>query len=100
MTCSELLDQIRAKPGMFLGYRSVTRLRFFLAGYMHACSGATDTERFAEELSDFTQWLAVRFRVTTSHDWSGIVLFMAQDSEESGYKNFWELWDEFRSLRR
>ncbi|NEQ49269.1 MAG: hypothetical protein F6K11_03925 [Leptolyngbya sp. SIO3F4] len=92
---NELLNQIRQKPGLYLGAPSVSGLYLFLCGYGFARQeqGLTLT---AEEkaFEQFQPWIQERFGIQASVSWAKIIVLYSTD-EQGGFELFYELWDEF-----
>jgi len=88
----DLLEKIREKPGIYLGYPNLTHLRFTLSGYQHALSenGCVD-----HALDGFQDWIANKYRISSSHHWSSIILFYER-TEERAFHKFYELYDQFK----
>ena len=78
MNETELIQAIGANPGMYLGRKTITGLSHFLDGYGLALSSSSAKyDRAATE--GFQQFVAERFRITSSHRWDEIILFFEQD---------------------
>lgn len=92
----DLLNKIREKPGMYLGYPSVSNLFMFLCGYnqSHADLDIPLTEQ-EEEFQEFQPWLQKRFNLSTSASWARIIMLYTTN-EETGFSMFFELLEEFR----
>ena len=94
-----LFDKIKEKPGMYLGYASVSNLYMFLCGYEYSHEQLniplTEAE---EEFQEFQPWLQERFDVKTSASWARIILLYAVNEEE-GFNTFFELLEEFKRDR-
>ena len=67
-----LLNQIRGRPGMYLGKPSILRLAAFLRGYEHARAelAADSGNHF---LADLRDWIHHRYQ-TTQHSWEEVIL--------------------------
>lgn len=93
----EMLEQIKQRPGMFLGQCSITRLRSFLDGYIgcRADLGLPETQQELE-FNQFQEWIQTRFKITSSHGWDSIILFYSADEKEA-LNNFFELFAQFRN---
>ncbi|MCL1471088.1 hypothetical protein [Argonema antarcticum] len=93
----EMLQEIKKRPGMFLGRCSITRLRSFLDGYMGAREDLglppTDQER---EFNGFQDWIQKRYNITSSHGWDSIILFYSAD-ERDALDNFFKLFEKFQN---
>ncbi|MFB2880402.1 hypothetical protein [Floridanema aerugineum] len=91
----EMLQEIKKRPGMYLGKRSISRLRSFLDGYMGAREdlGLPQTEQ-EKEFNGFQEWIQERFNITSSHGWDSIILFYSAD-ERDALEKFFELFEKF-----
>jgi hypothetical protein len=94
----EVLQKIKAKPGMYIGRTSVSDLFHFLVGYEFA-RGELDIE--ATEWEDdfhenFQPWVQKKYHVSTSNSWAKIIMFFCHD-EKDGFEQFFKLLDEFNS---
>ncbi|WP_165250444.1 hypothetical protein [Paludisphaera soli] len=99
-----LLEEIRRKPGMFLGSMAITRLCHFLDGI-----------EFAEEIhklpaearwirpwrDDFEEWVAANYNASrwTLSSFS-LAYLSARFSEEEGFRLWYRWYDEYQASRR
>jgi len=90
-----LIDIIRARPMMYIGLPSVTRLSMFLAGYHFAVAKCCDNEFFALAQSEFRDWLASQYSEKSMVGWEEILLTQTNNDEELAFDLFWKKWDEF-----
>jgi hypothetical protein len=88
MNQSEFLTLILERPGLYIGHGSVVRAKAFVDGYSYCC-GEADANYVG-----FSEWIAERFSLTTTHDWASIVTFMG-GSEASSFQLLKELWQEY-----
>lgn len=80
---------------MYLGRRSITRLRSFLDGYISARQDLGLPPRKQErEFAGFQDWIQERFKITTTHGWDSIILFYSAD-ERDALDNFFDLLEQF-----
>lgn len=93
----EILQEIKKRPGMFLGRNSITRLRSFLDGYMGAREdlGLPQTKQ-EQAFNSFQDWIQTRFNITSSHGWNDIILFYLADERDALDKLF-ELFEKFQN---
>lgn len=90
-----LLQSIRQRPGLYIGYPSITNLFMFLSGYKFSRQAQGLTLTLEEtEFQEFQPWLQKRFNVNTSASWARIILLYTID-EVHGFTVFFELLDEF-----
>lgn len=93
----DMLQNIKQRPGMYLGKCSITRLNMLLAGYAMARAelGLPVTEQ-EKEFGGFQDWIQERYKMTSSHGWDSIILFYSADEREALNK-FFELFEKFRN---
>lgn len=93
----QLLERIKARPAMYLGKPSLTRLKAFLDGYIGARNDLGFPLPEQEEiLNNFQIWIQAKFKISSSHSFADIILFYCQDEREALTK-FFDLWENFRS---
>jgi hypothetical protein len=99
MRIEELIKNIKKRPAMYLGGNSILRLKSFVDGYYFAiCS--YEVEIYEGELwRDFQDWVAKRYDIYSSQNWSDIILFFSIDEYEA-LNEFFKLFDEFLTLRK
>lgn len=92
----QVLQEIKARPGMFLGNCSITRLRAFLDGYRSARAdlGLPLTEQ-EKTFDRFQSWIQTRFSITSTHGWDRIILFHSADEREA-LDHFFQLFEQFQ----
>ena len=91
----DLLQNIKEKPGMYLGSASVTDLFIFLCGYKCACRemGLPLSEQ-EKEFREFQPWLQEKFKISTSASWAKIIMLYSTN-ESYGLELFFKLLAEF-----
>jgi hypothetical protein len=92
----EVLQKIKAKPGMYIGRASVSDLFHFLVGYEFA-RGELDIEPTEWEddfHENFQPWVQRKYHVSTSNSWAKIIMLFCHD-EKAGFEQFFKLLDEF-----
>jgi hypothetical protein len=92
----ELLKQIKASPGLYLGRPAVTDLFIFLNGYEFARSQlkielTAQEEQFYDE---FQPWLQRKLGVTSVTSWAKLIMLSCHD-EKAGFERFFQLLDQF-----
>lgn len=92
---NELLDNIKMRPGMYLGESSLTKLEMFLRGYIYARRSISPLSPQEEWIRDFSIWVAEKFEIKISKSWADIILFFSQDEHEA-FDRFFLLVQEFR----
>jgi hypothetical protein len=95
-TLFNLLDQIKVKPGLYLGTASITHLRMFIVGYRFARSemAITPTETEHDFYKNFQPWLQNRLSIRTVNAWDKIILLTCID-EKAAFDYFFQLLEEF-----
>jgi hypothetical protein len=94
----QVLDQIKAAPGMYLGRPAVTDLFMFLNGYEFARSQAEIefTPQETQFYDEFQPWLQQQLGVTSVTSWAKLIMLSCHD-EQTGFERFFQLLDEFRA---
>ncbi|MCY7383679.1 MAG: hypothetical protein LH628_14065 [Microcoleus sp. CAN_BIN18] len=92
----EIIEKIKARPGMYIGKPSVSDLFVFLAGYKTARRelGIEPSEQENEFYGEFQPWLQKRFKVQSVNSWAKIIMLYSVDERE-GFEYFFKLLDEF-----
>ncbi|WP_235018498.1 hypothetical protein [Tolypothrix sp. NIES-4075] len=92
----EVLQKIKAKPGMYIGSASVSDLFMFVVGYEFA-RGELEIESTEWEDNfheNFQPWLQQKYHVSTSNSWAKIIMLYCVNEKE-GFDSFFKLLDEF-----
>lgn len=93
----ELLDKIRRRPGMYIGYHSPTHLHSFLSGFLMGTGSALKTSE-TPHFNEFQDWVAGKFNYYESTSgWAYMIEDQREDKEEALHL-FFELLDEFRGI--
>jgi hypothetical protein len=87
-----VLKKLRARPGMYIGEPSLTKLAAFLRGYDYAQFEfhAASADPF---FLSFQSWIEQRLR-TGYMGWDTAILGQCQ-SEAEAFERFWQLFDEY-----
>lgn len=95
-TLFDLLEKIKAKPGLYMGTASITGLRMFVLGYLCARSelSITNTETESDFYKNFQPWLQNRLSIRTVSAWDKIILLTCIN-EKDAFDYFFKLLDEF-----
>ncbi|WP_346353353.1 hypothetical protein [Azotosporobacter soli] len=88
---TNILYEIKEKPGMYIGYKSLTALADFLNGYLYA---KREDGIKIDFLPGFNAWIAEKYSIKSSHDWSRIISFFHL-SQEVAFDKFYEHLEEF-----
>lgn len=92
----DILQKIKAKPGMYIGHASVSDLFMFLVGYKTALRELKieSTEDEMDFYREFQPWLQQKYHVSTSNSWAKIIMLYCVNEKE-GFESFFKLLDEF-----
>jgi hypothetical protein len=94
---TELLEKIIDRPALYVGKASVPLARAFIDGFDFGIGD--DVSRTNDDLySGFTDWVANRFGIKSSHGWSEIITFMGH-SESGAFELLKELWSEYKKAK-
>lgn len=88
----EILNEVRRRPGMYIGIPSLIRLASFLRGYDYALL-KQDPAKNDPLLELFRDWIHRRFQ-TTKLSWEDAIVQHCGDDRDA-FRYFWELVDEF-----
>jgi hypothetical protein len=94
----QILDLIRARPGLYIGEKSITLLCGWIAGWGFVL-GEDAYQGTHPPFADFNDWVALRlgFYESTS-GWRRMLLSSDEaNDEESAFDRFFMLLDEFRA---
>ncbi|MDP4176787.1 MAG: hypothetical protein Q8900_00415 [Bacillota bacterium] len=86
-----LLYKIKERPGMYIGCKSLTSLADFVNGYLLA---KHEDGINIEFFDGFNKWIAEKYSIKSTHDWSRIISFYYL-SPESAFDKFYEHLEEF-----
>jgi len=91
------IQTIKQRPGLYIGKKSLTILRFYMKGYMdrqHEIDG--HSKRFDFEFQEFIQkYYKIKYN---SHHWADIITFFSATDAEA-FDKFYELWEEFSQTK-
>lgn len=90
----ELLLEIRHRPEIYIGKRSLTELVSFMDGFQYAFYVINDKQKYINFFSGFRRWVSKRYGITSTQHWSKIICFYSID-EADAFNNFYELLDEY-----
>ena len=91
----KILEQMRIRPGMYLGDCKLDNLSAFINGYMYRLFQEEDI--IPEFYPGFQEYIAKKYSVTTGQHWSKILDFYS-DSEEEALKKFFQHLDEYTEM--
>ncbi len=84
----DLLFMIKKRGGLYIGTKSITRLRSFIDGYMFAMN-LENKEYNAGIFYNFNDWMAQKYNVKKSILWD-IYLLNLTNNEEKSFDLFFE----------
>ncbi|MBQ2675973.1 MAG: hypothetical protein IJF54_01040 [Clostridia bacterium] len=87
-----LLDDMRNRPVVYFGCKSLDSLATFLSGYM--CRVHETTSDSGEALPGFQEFVQEKYGIQSSQHWSQIIRFFSA-TEESAFDEFFKLLDEY-----
>ncbi|MDX2217386.1 MAG: hypothetical protein SFY66_29225 [Oculatellaceae cyanobacterium bins.114] len=95
-TLFDLLEKIKAKPGLYIGTASITHLRMFIVGYQFARSEMriANTDAESDFYKNFQPWLQNRLSIRTVNAWDKIILLTCID-EKAAFDYFFQLLEDF-----
>lgn len=95
----ELLQNIKQRPALYLGKRSLSHLQVFLDGYTFARRQlGVEVTKEEQEFEEFQDWIEQRFNQPDTQSWSRIISFYSED-ESDALDRFFELLEEFSRCR-
>lgn len=100
VSISDALDTLRSRPSMYLGARSVTRLRVFLDafGFLHL-DGKIRLSTGTPDFGQFSNWVSMKYGCIGSVEgWDGVLLRISSGDEAKALATFLQDLDEFRKL--
>ena len=91
-----IINNIKSKPGMYIGQPTIANLFMFLVGYKTARRelGIKTTEEEMIFYKEFQPWLQKRFEIETVNSWAKIISFYTINEKEA-FNSFFDLFDEF-----
>lgn len=97
----EILDKIKARPGLYIGRPSVSDLFMFLVGYKTARRelGIEPNQEEVKFYQEFHQFVEKKYNLHTSNAWAKIIMLYCPD-EKYGFERFFQLLEEFQQLDR
>ena len=100
MDIYQLLENLKKRPSLYLGKRSISHLQVFLDGYTFARRqlGIPVSEQ-EREFEGFQIWIEQRFNQPDTQSWTRIILFYSED-ERDALDKFFNLFEEFINQKR
>lgn len=87
----ELLSEIKNRPELYIGQRSLSLLHAYLNGWLNRDEKSVIDY---DLIGKFQDWVQKKYKITSSQSWARIILFYSTD-EIDGLNNFFRLFDEF-----
>ncbi len=96
----DLLHQIQAKPGLYIGAPSLSNLYMFLNGYQFARRQMElPLSAQEQEFRAFQPWLQQQLKIQTTESWSRLILAQTDD-EAAALARFFALFRAFLTYRQ
>jgi hypothetical protein len=95
MSLLELFDDILARPALYVGQRSIFKIKAFIDGYRYARWSPGDNSE-TDPYYGFQGWVQRRFNIRTAHSWDRIIAFMSSD-EVDAFESTKKLWGEYKA---
>lgn len=92
----DLLGMIELRPAMYLGSKSLVRLKAFLDGWMFAKGPDANDASF---LIGFQTWIQGRYGIQSSQSWAKIIDFFEAD-DVAAFEKALFLLNQYADLRR
>ncbi len=93
-----VVNELRRRPVMYLGARSIIRFDNFLAGYYMACAEFIADASLTAKHQRFSRRMSEKYHLGGGHGWMSILLQACHNDEEAAFDLFFEEWDEFCAL--
>lgn len=91
-TVTELLLEIRKRPGMYIGTKSMIRLRCYINGYIYAMKTEAGLDCGDRVFWDFNEWLNKKYGVKDSLFWENSLTHISKDD---AFDLFYKEFDEY-----
>lgn len=97
MSQIELLDNIRKKPGLYLGKKSLHLLRAYMNGYLLGKAEAIGDGE-GDIFLDFQSYIEDKFSMSqTPYGWVEIIS-SAYSSDEEAFDEFFKFYNDFKKI--
>lgn len=91
----EIVQQLRDRPGLFIGSASVMALRQYIAGYLTACTDVDPLWQDAFSANAFTLFVCHEYgQKMSGRDWASLICERFPD-DGSAFDEFLRLFDQF-----
>ena len=92
-----ILDKVKLRPGMYIGWHSIYSLKTFISGYEQALYENLDLK--PDERVSFGHWVEFKYKINNSFwPWSRILHHVA-GTEDKALDLFFELWPQYLKER-
>jgi len=88
-----MFEDLRERPGMYLGKKSITLLDAYFGGYIH--DEFKSNPNYHTSFSGFTDFVRKYHDGSLSKGWSTLILDAVDGDEEKAVDVFYELLDKF-----
>jgi hypothetical protein len=89
------IQQMKKRPGMYIGKPSLSLLQAYLNGYV-AYHNEVNVEQNYFFLPQFQEYIQKRFKIESTHSWAEIITFYSS-SDDAAFDSFYQLLDDFVS---
>ncbi len=93
-----IVAELRSRPAMYLGERSIVRFDSFLAGYYMACAEFVTDASLTAKHHRFSRNISEKYHFGGGYGWMNILLQICNNDEEAALDLFFKEWDEFCAL--
>lgn len=83
-----LIKMIKLKPGLYIGSKSLVKMRSFLDGYFFAMR-CNNIEYNSVQYNNFNTWISKKYNIRTSELWDTYLLKVT-NNEEDAFDLFFE----------
>ena len=99
LTIDDSLDQVRRRPAMYLGRKSLRDLASWLHGYRHALfAHGLLADGMEDWFHSFDEFVQDRYDWHDVGGWAGKIAYRYWD-DDAAFDEFFRLLDEFRAAR-
>ena len=95
----DLFQQMRARPGMYLGVKSIERLDVYCRAYEHARIDAGKPLHDDPPFGHFFDFVAARYDDSPTKGWARIILENTANDPARSVEIFYKRLDEFRAFK-
>lgn len=97
----ELIELIKKRPALYIGNNQITSMRNFLDGYDFACLvNGIEHNNIYPQFWYFHEWAMEKYNWSESTaGWKNIILKENNNDEEKSLEIFFEMIDEFKTLK-